>query len=280
MRPEPPLTAVPKARPPELRDAAGASALARRYPRGLRIEPHSHTWAQVLYAVSGVMWVEVGREALVVPPQRAVWLPGGTPHSIHMMSDVEMRNLYFHERNVGHLSHRSDVLEVNGLLRELIASIAEQERTPTGADAYLEAAYRLAVLELARAPRSSLRIALPDASDRRLDALCRAVIDNPSIAISFEQHAASVGASVRTLARLFTRELGVGFAEWRRQVQLAVAVSGLAEGRPVSRIARELGFQPSSFSDMFRRELGAAPTGFDAKSTLGDGKSEIRKSLS
>lgn len=261
---------MPKARPPELRDAAGASALARRYPRGLRIEPHSHTWAQVLYAVSGVMWVEVGREALVVPPQRAVWLPGGTPHSIHMMSDVEMRNLYFHERNVGHLSKRSDVFEVNGLLRELIASIAEHERTQTSDDAYLEAAYRLAVLELARAPRSSLRIALPDASDRRLEALCRAVIENPSIAIGFEQHAASVGASVRTLARLFTRELGMGFAEWRRQVQLAVAVSGLAEGRAVSQIARELGFQPSSFSDMFRRELGAAPTGFDAGSTLGE----------
>ncbi|HEX3380993.1 MAG TPA: helix-turn-helix transcriptional regulator [Paraburkholderia sp.] len=259
---------MPQARPPQLDDDANARSLARRYPRGLRIDPHSHTWAQVLYAVSGVMWVEVGREALVVPPQRAVWLPAGISHSIHMMSDVEMRNLYLHERNVGHLSKRSDVFEVNALLRELIASIAEHERVAARDPLYLDAAYRLAMLELAHAPRSSLRIALPDASDRRLEALCRAVIDNPSIAISFEQHATSVGASVRTLARLFTRELGVGFAEWRRQVQLAVALSGLAEGRPVSSIARELGFQPSSFSDMFRRELGAAPTAFDPAVTL------------
>ncbi|MCX4144228.1 MULTISPECIES: helix-turn-helix domain-containing protein [Paraburkholderia] len=264
---------MPKARPPELHDDADARSLARCYPRGLRIDPHSHTWAQVLYAVSGVMWVEVGREALVVPPQRAVWLPAGTVHSIHMMSEVEMRNLYLHERNVGHLSRRSDVFEINGLLRELITSIAEHENSLARDETYLEAAYRLAMLELAHAPRSSLRIALPDASDRRLDALCRAVIDNPSIAISFEQHAASVGASVRTLARLFTRELGVGFAEWRRQVQLAVAVSGLAEGRPVSSIARSLGFQPSSFSDMFRRELGAPPTGFDPSGTLSEAAS-------
>ncbi|WP_408232424.1 AraC family transcriptional regulator [Paraburkholderia sediminicola] len=261
---------MPKARPPELHDEADASSLARHYPRGLRIDPHSHTWAQVLYAVSGVMWVEVGREALVVPPQRAVWLPAGTLHSIHMMSEVEMRNLYLHERNVGHLSRRSDVFEVNGLLRELITSIAEHERTRARDQTYLDAAYRLATLELAHARRSSLRIALPDASDRRLEALCRAVIDNPSIAISFEQHAASAGASVRTLARLFTRELGVGFAEWRRQVQLAVALSALAQGRPVSTIARSLGFQPSSFSDMFRRELGAPPTGFDPGDTLSE----------
>jgi len=152
---------VPEARPPELDDHANAHSLARYYPRGLRIDQHSHAWAQVLYAVSGVMWVEVGCEALVVPPQRAVWLPAGTPHSIHMMSDVEMRNLYLHERNVGHLSRRSDVFEVNRLLRELIASIAEHERADARDPAYLDAAYRLAMLELAHAPRSSLRIALP-----------------------------------------------------------------------------------------------------------------------
>ncbi|SDR41820.1 transcriptional regulator, AraC family [Paraburkholderia fungorum] len=264
---------MPKARPPQLDDDADARSLARHYSRGLRIDPHSHTWAQVLYAVSGVMWVEVGREALVVPPQRAVWLPAGTLHSIHMMSDVEMRNIYFHERTVGHLSRRSDVFEVNGLLRELITSIAEHEDSCARDQVYLDAAYRLAMLELAHAPRSSLRIALPDASDRRLEALCRAVIGNPSIEISFEQHAASAGASVRTLARLFTRELGIGFAEWRRQVQLAVAVSWLAEGRSVSSIARSLGFQPSSFSDMFRRELGAPPTGFDPGGTLSEAAS-------
>src|ERR1700759_2087315 len=137
---------MPKALPPDLsRDAGPGKSLARHYPRGLRIDPHSHTWAQVLYAVSGVMWVEAGREALVVPPQRAVWLPAGTQHSIHMMSDVDMRNLYLHERNVGHLSADSDVFEINGLLRELIVSIAEHEEAHTRDEDYLNTAYRLAM---------------------------------------------------------------------------------------------------------------------------------------
>jgi AraC-like DNA-binding protein len=74
---------------------------------------------------------------------------------------------------------------------------------------------------------------------------------------------------VRTLSRLFTKELGLGFAEWRRQVQLAIAVSKLAEGYSVSHVARSLGFLPSSFSDMFRRELGVAPSEFRPDSTLG-----------
>ncbi|MFD1554934.1 AraC family transcriptional regulator [Paraburkholderia silviterrae] len=277
---------MPEAAPPPLTDAPGLSrALARHYPRGLHIEPHSHSWAQVLYAVSGVMWVEAGREALVVPPQRAVWLPPGTTHAIHMMSAVEMRNLYFHERDIGHLSKQCEVFQIDGLLRELIKTIAEREHERD--EAWLAAASQLAAMELAHAKRSSLRIPLPDATgtaggsgvsgtsgtagaaDRRLAMLCRAVIDNPSNEIAFEQHAAQVGASVRTLARLFTRELGMGFAQWRRQVQLAIAVSRLAEGQSVSAAARELGYLPSSFSDMFRRELGVPPSEYGPEETLG-----------
>lgn len=257
---------MPLAAPPELNEGPG-HALARHYPRGHEIDAHAHTWAQVLYAVSGVMFVEVGREALVVPPQRAVWLPPGTVHSIRMLSAVDMRNLYLHERDVGHLSRRCDVFEVNGLLRELLKTVAEREHERD--ETYLAAAYRLAALELAHATRYPLRIPLPDASDRRLDMLCRAVIERPSVDIGFDQHAAFVGASVRTLARLFSRELGMGFAEWRRQVQLAIAVSRLAEGQAVSAVARSLGYLPSSFSDMFRRELGAPPGEFRPAQTLG-----------
>jgi AraC-like DNA-binding protein len=259
-----------KAAPPDLTDPSGrGKALARTYPRGLLIEPHAHDWAQVLYAVAGVMWVEVGHEALVVPPQRAVWLPAQTVHSIRMMSAVEMRNLYLRVTDVQHLSKQSDVFEVNGLLRELITTLAEREIERD--QDYLELAYRFVALELAHAARYSLRIPLPDETDRRLDVLCRAVIENPSVDISFEQHAASVGASVRTLARLFTRALGIGFAEWRRQVQLVIAVSKLAEGQSINSVARSLGYRPSSFSDMFRRELGTSPSEFRSDKTLGKG---------
>jgi AraC-like DNA-binding protein len=43
-------------------------------------------------------------------------------------------------------------------------------------------------------------------------------------------------------------------------VQLATAVAEIIQGVPVSTIARSMGYSPSSFSDMFRRELGMAPS--------------------
>ncbi len=105
---------------------------------------------------------------------------------------------------------------------------------------YYRALADLAVLELGRARRSSLRVPLPDASDRRLLALCQAVMANPSLDIGLERLAEDARASVRTLSRLFQRSLGMGFADWRRQVQLATAAAALIDGRPVAGIAHAL----------------------------------------
>ena len=255
-----------RASPPQLgEDNHDLHSLQRDYPRGTHIEPHAHAWAQVLYAVEGVMWVEVEHEALVVPPLRAVWLPPGTMHSIKMMGVVRMRNLYLHPEAVTSLSKRGEVVEVSPLLRQLIVVTAEEGMQRSRE--YLDAVHRLVVLELAAAKHSMLRIALPVGPDRRLDTVCRAVIDNPSLNMNIEYYAEQAGASVRTLARLFKQELGMGFAEWRRQVQLAIATSRLAEGQSVSTIARSLGYLPSSFSDMFRRELGVTPAAYQPLAT-------------
>jgi AraC-like DNA-binding protein len=249
------------AAPPDLSDTdVPVQPLARTYPRGLFIEPHEHVWGPLLYAMSGVMWVETPHEALVVPPQRAVWLPPGVPHGIRVVSDLQMRNIYLRPSLAATLDATVQVIEVGGLLRELIVGLVEQG--DDGAAEYYEALVGLALLELRRAKRSLLKIPLPDDSDRRLMNLCQAVMAAPSLDIPFEHHAQSAGASVRTLARLFKDGLGMGFAEWRRQVQLATAVAELIQGVPVSAIARDLGYSPSSFSDMFRRELGVAPSQF------------------
>jgi AraC-like DNA-binding protein len=262
-----------RATPPRLdQDDRALHTLQREYLRGTFIEPHAHAWAQVLYAIEGVMWVEAGNEALVVPPQRAVWLPPGLPHSIRMMSAVRMRNLYLQPQAVTALSPRGEVFDVSPMLRQLIVTMAEAGSHYS--DDYRDAAYRLIVLELLAARRNTLRIALPDGADRRLESVCRAVIDNPSQDISLEQHAEHAGASVRTISRLFTQELGMGFAEWRRQVQLGIATSRLAEGHAIHAIARSLGYQPSSFSDMFRRQLGMSPIAYrldDVKDNSGTG---------
>ncbi|WPO97659.1 helix-turn-helix transcriptional regulator [Pseudomonas sp. HR96] len=251
------------AAPPDLTlPGATLTPLARTYARGLFIEPHQHEWGQLLYALSGVMWVQMPEYAVVVPPQRAVWLPAGVPHGIRVVSDLQMRNIYLRPSLARQLHGEAQVIEVGGLLRELIVSLVEQGAATSGD--YYQALASLTLLELKRAPRSQARVPMPDGSDRRLSRLCQAVLAQPSLDIAFEQHAEQAGASVRTLSRLFSAALGMGFAEWRRQVQLATALAELIQGMPVNRIALSLGYSPSSFTDMFRREFGYAPSRYVA----------------
>jgi mannose-6-phosphate isomerase-like protein (cupin superfamily) len=195
-----------RAAPPPLgEDSRHLLTLQREHPRGAYVDAHSHAWAQVLYAIEGVMWVKVGGEALVVPPQRAVWVPPETSHSIRMMSAVRMRNLYLHPQATEALGRRGEVFEVSPLLRQLIAVMAEHGEHRS--QDYIDAAHRLIVLELAAAKSATLRIMLPTGADRRLEAVCRAVIDNPSLDIPIEHYCDQAGASVRTLSRLFQPSL-------------------------------------------------------------------------
>ncbi|MPT27116.1 MAG: AraC family transcriptional regulator, partial [Achromobacter sp.] len=215
---------------------------------------HTHRRTQLLYQAEGGVTLFLPDRVGQLAPLQAAWLPAGCAHRTAMHGKFAYRSLYFDVEAYPDLPAEPVILDVNPLLRELILRLVEQERQPDAE--YYRALSDLCVLELRRARSSLPRIPLPEDDDRRLLALCRAVMANPSAEISVEQHAADVGASVRTLARLFQSSLGMGFAAWRRQVQLATAVAALAAGTPVNRIAHELGYTPGAFSEMFRRELG------------------------
>ena len=111
-----------------------------------------------------MMWLETPDEALPVPPQRAVWLPPACAMRC-VASELQMRNIYLSPELSRGLEDRTLVL--------VVGPAARADRQPGGAGTterphYYRALADLAVLELGRARCSSLRVPLPDASDRRL----------------------------------------------------------------------------------------------------------------
>ncbi len=74
-----------------------------------------------------------------------------------------------------------------------------------------------------------------------------------------------VGASARTLARLFLAETGLSFGDWRSRARLLAALPRLAAGEKVTTIALDLGYEsPSAFISMFKRALGKTPSTYFA----------------
>jgi AraC-like DNA-binding protein len=72
-----------------------------------------------------------------------------------------------------------------------------------------------------------------------------------------------VGASERTVARLFREQLGLSYQQWRQQATLAHALPLLARGQPVSLVAAASGYaSESAFTAMFRAAMGQPPSHF------------------
>ena len=68
-------------------------AIGDTYPASFELAEHWHRRSQFLYAKSGVMAVSTPEGAWVAPSERAVWIPGGMPHSVRMVGAVQTRSV-------------------------------------------------------------------------------------------------------------------------------------------------------------------------------------------
>jgi AraC-like DNA-binding protein len=233
------------------------TAMAKEFMPGATTGPHSHPRGQLLYAVDGVMRVTTAQGMWALPSRRALWVPPGIEHQVEMISPVAMRTLYVSAHAARHLWPDCCVIEVSALLRELILALMGLPiEYPLDGRAGQIAA--LTLTELAQA--KVLPIHIPWPTDRRLQAVCRAILAQPGLERTVEEWGEEVGASGRTLIRLFQAELGLNYRQWVQQVRLADAVGRLSLGQPVASIAADLGYRsPSAFAAMFRRAMGATP---------------------
>lgn len=231
------------------------TAMAKEYVSSDQTGPHTHRRAQLIYAVSGAMRVTAPGGLWTLPPLRALWVPAGVRHAVEMLTSVSMRTLYV-QADVP-LWDRCQVIEVPPLLRELILALTGEPiaYAPEGRAGQIAT---LLLTELRSAPVVPIQIPWPQ--DRRLQAICRALLDQPGLDRRLEDWGGEVGASGRTLIRLFQAELGLNYRQWVQQVRLSDALHRLTLGQPVARVAAELGYSsPSAFSAMFRRALGTTP---------------------
>ena len=240
------------------------------------IQPHGHPWAQVAISISGVARITAGHSTYLVPAWRAVWIPPDIEHTVAVVEAAELRTLYVHQEagEPGPGVRREEcaawrvcrVLEVSPLLREVVLQMdIEMDDSAHRPTPELLARERrlgeLALDELRRAAPLRLGIDLP--ADKRLRTLCEAVIADPTRHATLDGWAAEVGASGRTVARLFRQQLGCSFGPWRQQVLLARALALAARGVPMALIAAELGYaSASAFTAMVKRSVGAPPGRF------------------
>jgi AraC-like DNA-binding protein len=235
--------------------------VCREYADGQCLDAHWHEAGQLVFARQGIMELRCAQGCWVLSPQQALWVPARLPHSLRARGVVSLRTLYLHPQIPG-LPAQPHSLLVTPLLRELLLSARPlaQDSATDSREAHLMA---LLLDEVRRARELPLRLPMP--MEPRLQKLCAALLATPEDSRSLEQWGQQVGASVRTLARLFRAELGCTFQHWRQQARVFAAIARLEQGEPVGRIALELGYEsPAAFAKVFRRLLGCAPSAYQA----------------
>ncbi|MGE5472021.1 MAG: AraC family transcriptional regulator [Bacteroidota bacterium] len=238
----------------------------RRPPPDVAVPRHHHAWAQLAVPLSGGLQVSAAGMTWIVPSFRAVWIPPYIEHEVVMLGRVELRTVYIAPDAAPLPLAACAVVEVSDLMRALIEALGQRGDDAARRDLMIA----LLLAEMRRAPPLSLGLPLP--ADRRLQSLCDALIAEPASPLDLGQWAAKVGASERTLARLFQRELKMSFGEWRQQLRLARALDLLGRGQPLGVVAGTLGYaSPAAFSAMFKRALGMPPSRFLAEHESGRG---------
>lgn len=223
-------------------------------PAGFWFETHEHPQHQIAWAARGVIAVEVADDHWVLPPTRALWIPGGTRHRTGTFDGAAMRGIYLEPDRCPVTLSAPTMLRVTRLLHELFDHLMAPETAP----AHRERAEAV-IFDLLE-PVDVIPIGAHPPADPRAAHIAGALTTNPADPRTLTEFAADTATSPRTLARLFLSETGITFGQWRTQIRLAASLPLLAGGLPIARIAGRVGYAtPSAYIAAFRRTVGVSP---------------------
>jgi AraC-like DNA-binding protein len=235
-------------------------AVMRRSGTARVTRRHLHARGQLLGATKGLLSADAGSSRWVVPATHAVWIPPNTSHGLRSHGPFAGWSVYVAASACAELPREPCVLAVSGLMREAVARAASW--TGEALDAPQARLADVILDEIRSSPQAALGLPMP--RDARLLKIAQALSDRPDDGRRLEEWAGWACIAPRTLTRRFIAETGFTFTEWRQRVRLLKALELLADGRQVTAIALDLGYDNvSAFIALFRRVFGVTPGRYD-----------------
>lgn len=228
-------------------------------PKDRHSEPHSHARGQLVHILQGASTVFTEMGTFIVPPERAVWIPGGMVHKPVYPVKTQFRSLYLREDWSARLSDKPVVVQVTPLLKELIQEIMAAPRD-YALDGPTARVAQVIVDQLKSLPDAPLQLPMP-VNHVLLKELCQSILRCPAHLPSLADAAEQTLMSQRTFERRFFDETGGwSYRKWCGQAKLFRALELLSAGRSVGDVAFKLGYEgPSPFISQFRKAFGTTP---------------------
>ena len=246
-------------------DSTASPAVARQLDfvdYAAEVPVHTHRKGQLIIARYGAVSCYAENDIWIVPPDCAVWIPGGIPHSAKATWNAHL-NYLFIEPGAAALPEKCCTLAISPLIKELVDRLT-REGVDYPADGHVARLTRVTLDELASMPQQKL--SLPVSTDPKIRAMADALVSRPEDRSTLKEWAKRLALSERSFARLMQRETGLSFGRWRQQLHLIIALRELASGVPVQNVATTLGYESvNAFITMFRKEMGSTPAHYFAE---------------
>lgn len=200
---------------------------------------HRHAFGQFLTPARGTVRVLTKTWLMMVPVGYGVWVP---PQTVHAVVASECSLLSATCVATPAASARVEPGRVSALIRR-------EDFQPT-----------LPTRLIAGARVGEWLAGVPIPNDRRARPIAFRLMVAPHDQRSLAEWGEVLGASERTLARVFQADAGMGFREWRQRLQIAEALALLLNGEPVKVAAASVGYaSASAFVAAFRALAGVTP---------------------
>jgi len=232
-------------------------ALCETFPDAHHVQAHLHQRGQLFCPMSGLAMASTSHGTWVVPCRRALWIPASVRHELRMEGVVEMQSLYFDTGVFTDMPDRCRVVAISSLMRSLMA---EAVALPIRYDREGRSGTIMKLIGYEVGRLRELPLSLPLPTDKALARRCLKFSASPKANAKIDDWASSLHLTRRTFTRLFRRETGLSFVEWRQQACILAALLKLIAGASVTQTAADLGYDnPAAFSTLFKRTLSVAP---------------------
>ncbi|MEM9712067.1 MAG: AraC family transcriptional regulator [Actinomycetota bacterium] len=225
-------------------EVLSAGAAADRFD-----QQHHH----LVWSPTAALQVRTPREAAVIGAPLGLWVPAEHPYDVDSSSTwwaarFESASCPASWRRFSHVS----VGEVIGPM------LVHLHRVPQSSHALALAGAVAEQLSLSFTTQP-LPVRFP--TDPRAREVADAVVSDPASRRELADWAPLVGASERTLRRLFVQQTGLPFRRWRLRVRAQTATRLLRDGLTVGEVAGRCGYgSADALSHAFRVEFGLAPS--------------------
>ncbi|WP_318442200.1 AraC family transcriptional regulator [Photobacterium leiognathi] len=220
---------------------------------------HTHNKDQLLFSHHGCMVISLDGVKCVLPPMRAAWIPAGIEHKAQTSNVTQYRSLYFDQSLQSQLPRELKIFDINPLMSALMERMSFWELDKPNNEQVNSV--NLLIEELNLAQDSHLNLPIP--ADPRLASWLAGIDDEEFIAPTLAELSLQVGASAKTITRIFNKEVGMPYQNWRQQWRLLAAIELLAKRWRVSTVAHHLAFSSdSAFISFFREKTGYTPAHF------------------